>query len=44
MRPFAVALFALAIGALPLAGGDVAEASSAGGDHDAGECPFSQGI
>lgn len=43
-RPLAVAVFAIAIGALPLAGGAVAEAASPGGGHDGGECQFSQGF
>ena len=42
-RPIAVTLFAIAIGALPLAGSAVAEAGSSGGDHG-GECGFSQGV
>ncbi len=43
-RPLAVALFAIAIGALPVAGATVAEAGSSDGGHGGGECEFSQGI
>jgi hypothetical protein len=38
VQPIAVVLVALAIGALPLAGGATAEASSAGDAHDGVEC------
>ena len=43
-RPLAVALFAIAVGALPLAGSSVAEASSSGDSHDKIDCEFSLGI
>ena len=43
-RPVAVAILAIAIGALPIVGATVAEAGSSGGGHDGGECEFSQGV
>ncbi len=43
-RPLAVALFAIVIGALPIAGATVAEAGSSDSGHGGEACEFSQGI
>ncbi len=43
-RSIAVALFAIAVGVLPMAGGATAEASASGGDHNAETCSYGLGL